>query len=427
MSPIGWQLLLPAGGQQRRGDERAGSRIALLFKGLALQTAGHSVVARMMLSATASARVGSMDGEAVMNEMTKWMFAVTAASLTIGCAAVDEDAAACEEARQHVQACFPDQEAKVPDSCDATSAEALLDKDCDTLAAQASDGAADGFCNPFLWWTCTGGGGSSEPEPTGYTVDLEVNICQSELCVEDLFGENKHGAECGKVTLEDADGDVVATDYINEYLTWGGVHGTGDGFDNLDLPPGDYTARLWRRDGSQALDVDGEPAEMVVSLLEGGGVETSSYGAFKILQTEADAVRACSDVVGTLASTCGGEGMSKEDTEWGWVVRIDGVNSEGTYENLKRSLFYYESQAHNYSFPRVRAGSYTLTYIELDVWSSWARDEYRNSKYEDYLELVDRYATGREFTTEVEITPEEIAAGERVALPHVDLESAVCL
>lgn len=365
--------------------------------------------------------------------MTDWKWMTTAAlAATIfasGCGQIDEDAAACDAARDHIQACFPDREAKVPDSCSADSAEPILAADCDTLAAQASDGAADGFCNPFFWWSCSssGGGSDTEPEPTGYTFNLGVNVCESDLCVEDLFGENDRGAECGKVTLETADGDVLATDYINEYLTWGGVQGTGSGFDNLDLPAGEYTARLWRRDGELATNVDGDPAEISVSLLDDGSVETSHYGNFKLLKTEADAVRACSDAIGSLTSTCDGEPMSKDDTAWSWVVRIDGENSEGTYENIKRSHFYFEAQTHQFGFPRVRPGTYTLTYIEIDVWSSWARDEYRNSKYEDYLELIDDYATGREFTQTIEITEADIAAGEHVGLTAVELESEVCL
>ena len=359
-------------------------------------------------------------------------FTTTMALFAVACGEPAEqgnaDAVACDDARAHVQACFPEQEARVPEGCDAAQAEEILAQDCDALGAeaQASEGKADGYCNPFFWWLCTSGGGSEREEVEGYTFNLGINVCQSETCVEDLFGEITSGAECGKITLHDAAGNVVATDYINDYLTWGGVQNTGEGFKNLDLEPGDYTARLWRRDGELATTVESEPAEIEISLLEDGGVEKSASN-FRILASEADAVRACSDLQGSIATTCDGEPVEKEDAEWTWIMKIEGSNSEGTYENLKRSGFVYSLQTHSFLFPRVRPGSYRLTFIEVDVWSSYARDEYRNSKYEDYLELVERYETGLQYTETIEITEEDIAAGEVVMLPHVDLDSQLCL
>ena len=368
-----------------------------------------------------------------MFDHTKMTAALTStmALFTIACgepASQGSDDAACDEARAHVQACFPEQEARVPEGCDADQAEDILAQDCDALVAdaRASEGKADGTCNPFFWWLCTSGGGSDREETTGYTFNLGVNVCQSELCVEDLFGEITSGAECGKITLHDADGNVVATDYINDHLTWGGVQGTGTGFENLEVDPGEYTARLWRRDGELATTVESEPAEIQITLSEGGGVDKSASN-FRILATEADAVRACSDVQGSIATTCDSEPVEKEDAEWTWIMKIEGSNAEGTYENLKRSGFVYSLQTHSFLFPKVRPGTYRLTFIEVDVWSSYARDNYRNSKYEDYLELIDRYETGLEYTETIEITEEDVANGETVLLPHFDLESQICL
>ncbi len=362
-----------------------------------------------------------------MNSKYVIFFLVAVASAACG---EVEPSATCEDARDHIQACFPGQEARVPDSCDAELAADVVAQDCDELEASAGAAAkGDGFCNPFFWWLCTGDSGStSDPEPArgAYTFHLGVNVCETELCVEDLFGEIRWGAECGKVTLHDESGDVVATDYINDALTWGGVQGTGTGFTDLDLPEGNYTARLWRRDGEPATNVDGGPAELRVSLMGGGAVDLDTDD-FRILKSEAEAVRACADVGGSLASSCDGEPQSEEDAEWSWIMRLEGTNQEGTYENLKRSRFVFNAQSHRYMFPKVRAGEYKLTFIEVDVWSSWARDDFRNAEYDDYLELVDRFATGVEFTETVTITEDDIARGEFVNLFHVDLESQVCL
>ncbi len=362
---------------------------------------------------------------------TPFAFMILAIFFVVGCGETTPENSACEDARSHLQACFPDREARIPDSCNESDAEAILEQDCESLEATArSNEMADGFCNPFFWWTCTGGGSSTdvdEPRTRGYSFQLGLNVCQSELCVEDLFGEIRWGAECGKIVLENERGEVVATDYINEYLRpGGGEQNTGDGFSNLDLEPGSYTARLMRRDGRVATSVEGGEAAIAVELLESGAVDLETND-FRILDTEAEAVRACSDVTGTLSSECAGEPMEKEDTEWRWFIEIEGVHSEGTYRNMKRSRFVYNLQDHSYLFPRVRAGEYTITYHELDVWSSWTRSNNNNANYEDYLDIFERFATGRSHSETVVITDEEIAAGEYVHLAHIDLVSEVCL
>lgn len=346
---------------------------------------------------------------------------------TIACGPQEQSpsgADACEQAREHIQACFPDQEAQVPESCTEESAAQIMTQDCDALTSAAVDqGKADGFCNPWFWWMCTSGG--SEPEePEGYTFNLQISVCQSSVCVETLFGENRRGAECGKITLEDASGEVVATDYINDYLHSGGVQGTGDGFKNLDLPAGEYTAKLWRRDGTQAVTVDEEPAEIQVTLREDGEVDHSPFH-FEILQTEADAVRACSDVFGSLSSTCEQEPMDEEDVEWGWIVRIDGTNDEGTYLDQRRAFKFHGDNAHNFVFRNVRPGTYTVTYIEVDV-PGFIRSTTRDAKFEDYEEIVEDYATGNEITETIRITEENVAASEELFVSHIDLDHMAC-
>ncbi len=363
-----------------------------------------------------------------MKNLKYLMFGLVATA-SIACGETAE-VTPCEQAVEHLQACFPEQDARMPDSCSDSSAEAILAQDCGELEsiANAQAGAADGFCNPFFWWACTSSGGGSSvdrDEPTGYSFRLGINRCESDLCVEDLFGEIDSGAECGVIRLEDERGNVVATDYINDHMTWGGIQDTGDGFSNLDLPTGNYVAKLMRRDGEQARDIKGNPAEIEVALLDDGDVDLSARN-FRILNTEADAVQACTEVVGAINSTCDGEQMSKDDIETTWVVKIEGVNAEGRYENIKRNMFVFNAQSHLFGFPKVRAGSYNLTYIELDIWSSWDRDNFRNLKYEDYLEYIEDYATGVEFTQEIEVTLDQ-AGQESTSIGGVVLESEVCL
>jgi hypothetical protein len=369
------------------------------------------------------------------NATARFAIIFFAAATAAACGNVEPATATCDDARAHMEACFPERDARVPDSCDADMAADITAQSCGELEASAGAAAkGDGFCNPFFWWLCTSSGGSDtggstdrEPARTGgYSFGFGINVCQSELCVEDLFGEIRWGAECGEITLHDADGNVLATDYINDELSWGGVQDTGAGFRNLDLVPGEYYAQLNRRDGTPALDVKGELARIGVTVTDAGSLDLEARD-FRILTSEAEAVRACSDVGGGLTSSCDGEPQSKEDASWSWLVKIEGENEAGRYENIKRSRFVFDAGTHRYLFPRVRPGNYTVTFIEIDVWSSWTRDDYRNSKYEDYLELVDRYATGLEFTETVEITEEDVARGEFVNIFHVDLESQVCL
>lgn len=350
--------------------------------------------------------------------------------LTTACGEADDQgvnaASSCEQAQAHVQACFPNQPSSPVEGCDEAAAKDVLAQDCAQLAssATATEGKADGYCNPFFWWLCTSSGSSKKAEPAGYTFKLGINVCQSELCVEDLFGENTFGAECGKITLHDADDNIVATDYINAYVPNSGQDKLG-GFKGLDLEPGEYTARLWRRDGQLATDVKANPAQIEVTLGEDGEVETSARN-FRILTSEADDIRACSDVVGTIATSCDGEALSKEDAEWTWLVRLEGDNAEGSYNSLKRSFFVFDRMSHTYGFARVRPGTYKLTYIELDVWSSYARRSYRNASLEEYEELVERYGTGAELTETVEITAADVAGAKVVEIGHIDLESQVC-
>jgi len=248
-------------------------------------------------------------------------------------------------------------------------------------------------------------------------------VCQSPICTEILFGTVDTGAECGKITLEDASGEVVATDYINEYLGGGGIQDTGDGFQNLDLPAGEYTARLWRRDGELAQTIDEEPAVIQVTLGEDGDVDHSPH-RFEILRSEADAIRACSDISTTMNSTCEQEPMSNEDTEWGWIAQLEGENTEGTYLDMGRCFRFYQQDSHACSFRRVRPGVYTITYIEMDV-PSWSREPRNASDFEAYEELVDDYATGHEFTQDIMITSDDIES-EELFFGHVDLEHMEC-
>jgi len=251
-------------------------------------------------------------------------------------------------------------------------------------------------------------------------VNFQIAKCQSELCVEDLFGERTDGGECGKITLENEAGEVVATDYINDYLFSGGVQGTGAGFRDMELPAGEYVAKLWRRDGTQAVTVKSEPAEFGVTLGEDGSVDQDGR-YFKILDTEADLIRACSDVYGSLTSTCDMEPMEDEEVEWGWLVRIDGQNGEGTYLDMRRARS-FRGNPHSYVFRRVRPGDYTLTFIEMDV-PSWRRE--LNMDFEDYEYLAERYATGRELVQEIQITDEDIVS-EDVTFSSVDLDHQEC-
>lgn len=349
-------------------------------------------------------------------------------TLSAACAEqVESNEEICEKATTHVQACFPQETQSGPVSCDPAMAEEMLSSDCDELQAQveAAEGAADGFCNPFFWWMCSSSPSADEPEVASYSFNLGINVCETSTCVEDLFGEITWGGACGKITLEDANGQIVAVDYVNARLPNGGVHTTGGGFRDLDLSPGEYRARLWRRDGEPAQNVEGVPAELKVVLEENGDV-TRERSNFKILKSEAEAIRACVDGIGTLRSTCEGELQDEETTEWTWIIHIEGTHAEGTYENLNRSRFTYQIGANAFRFPLLRAGDYKVTFHEVDIWSSYTRREMLNADFEDYQELIERYETGLKLESEFALTDEDIAGGESVNVLNVNLESRVC-
>lgn len=361
------------------------------------------------------------------------LFSCGILSLTMACGpqgseettgAEQESSALCAQAQAHIQGCFPEREAQIPESCTDASAEVMLAKSCDQLQADAaSDSKADSGCSPWFWWLCTssGGGTGGQPEAKGYSFQLDISVCESPLCTINLFGTDRSGAECGRITLENERGEVVATDYLNDYLVSGGVQETGPGFKNLELDPGTYVARLWRRDGELARTTKDEPAEIEVTLLDGGEVERSTHH-FEILKTEAEAIRACSSVVGTIASTCDGEPMEDEEIEWGWVVRLDGIHEAGRYMDLKRSSKYYMVDGHQFGFRHVRPGDYLITYIEMDI-PSWSREI--NLDYEEYEELVERYATGTEVVERLEITLQDIEQ-EKVELVQKQLDHQAC-
>lgn len=348
-----------------------------------------------------------------------FIFALTILFAT-ACAEEDNTQDTCAQAQAHVQACFPNQQARLPDGCTEASAQQVLDQSCDDLAneAQAQEGKADGFCNPWFWWTCLGG--STDTKETTYNFTFRVNVCETETCVIDLFGENNQGADCGLITLENENGEIVAKDYINDHLVSGGVQGT-ESFKDLDLPEGEYVAKLWRRDGEQAVTVKGEPAQLGVTLLPEGEAKLESK-VFRILKTEAEDIRACSDITGSLDSTCNMAPMEDEDIEWGWIVELKGTNGEGTYHDYKRGFAVFNQPNHLFSFRNVRAGEYAIIYHEVDI-PSWRRKN--NRKFEDYQELVERYGTGNGLSQTLTITDEDIR-NKTVFLENVDLDHQDC-
>ena len=335
------------------------------------------------------------------------------------CGSAYSDEELCAEAAAHVQACFPENEVVPPAECDPVAAERTLTSSCTELAQGGERG--DGFCNPWMWWTCQGGdsgGGDGDDQMPGNSDDwrdereLRVRI---KACTDDLCDRIMGSPQCARVVVRERGGEVVAAQHT-------GIHGSAS-WTKIGLAGGEYVAEVLRRDGSVAEMMIGEPsefgksgrapAEVAFDVTEEDTIGLDVY----VTQEEVERLGRCAQVRSTVAGLCDGDALPAEETEWAFFARLRGENADGEHVDYTRPFQLHE-RPNTASFQRVLAGDYTLSFLEMDI------PQFRRENNPDYAQLVNWYATGREHT--LDITVDEDDAGTALDLGHFELEHEDC-
>ena len=303
-----------------------------------------------------------------------------------------QDQAICERAQAKLTTCFG-QAAQSAMSCDANAAREVLGQSCEELE-QTSQGKGDLICNPFLWWTWSACGSSSSTS-RARSFWVSVNQCNDDFC-DGVYG----GQTCALVTLEDQSGQEVARAYTNT--------NSNARFTDVELEPGEYVVRLWRRDGQPgqmmtssrgSLSLN-ERVQAVRPLVVERDAELKRV-TFYVDRAESQLLRGCASLRGQVSSTCRGESaMSPELTEWSWLVRVQGRNAAGELTSLTRPLKTMDTNT--FWINGLMPGDYTLSFLEMEIPSF----ERRNNP--DYARLASRYATGRTLEQPLLVSPEDV-------------------
>ncbi|MEM6290482.1 MAG: hypothetical protein AAGA54_04425 [Myxococcota bacterium] len=301
----------------------------------------------------------------------------------------------CAAAQTHVDACGVD--VQLPDTCDEAGAEAILDADCESLTEPAK---ADG-CNPFFWWTCVGGGGSSDAdERTG--VAVSVKECGDFFGTVDCSAELSAGS-CIEVVVEDRSGNVVGSDLTS-------VHGSAGIY---PLPPGDYVVKVLTRDGDVTPMIDGDPfssddtetpAQFEITIEDG---DYPVLDVFTKYGTGEAMLQRCADVRAEIEGSCdGSEALTPDETEWSWFFTFDRVDTDAPEQlDISRALVRWvqsiEAQRNFAYGSDLPAGTYEMNVHRMDI-PSWHQEP--NPDYEDLLE---RYSEGVVHTERFEVAPDD--------------------
>ena len=306
---------------------------------------------------------------------------------TAACDAAPEPTGdACLEAQAHVDACGMD--IALPDTCEASEAQAILDADCEQLA---DAGKADG-CNPFFWWTCVGGGNGSASDPEEVTV--RVKECGDYFGGVDCSVEWGAGS-CIAVVAEDREGNVVATELTS-------VHGSV----RFDLEPGDYVVRVLDRNDRETAMIDGnplgnneteQPARFEVTV--GGGGDNELEVWLKRGTGEAELQR-CAGASAIVSGTCDGAAMDVDETEWSWFVTFDDAETGERIDISRAHVRWFEEieAQRNVAWGNdLPPGRYELNVHRMDI-PSWQRRPNSDD------ELFERYAEGIVMTETFEVT-----------------------
>lgn len=323
-----------------------------------------------------------------------------------GCGDTDTEGTAddqlCEEAEQHVLDCFPELEGTQPTDCDPDRAAQTLDQSCEELGE--SEGKADEPCEFWSPGSCEGGEG--EPRE----IWIGVKECSSSVC-----GNVTHSERCAYIEIENAVGEVV----------YGGLTGQRSVLHLEDVPlqSGDYTLNLYDRDGELAemkIEQDfqfGRPGRAEASkeiTLEDG--DDGLRFDFYVTDEQADELRRCARVEGELVSTCDGEPMDAEQTEWAWFVELVAPEHYPTDRDIIRPFAI--DGTNSITFPDAPVGEYELDFHEMDIPES----ERENNP--DYRALLTDYGTGRVVSESFEVTAEDV--DETVSIGEVEIEHEQC-
>jgi hypothetical protein len=370
-------------------------------------------------------------GEEIEMELSLrgWMRAGFAAVMMIatGCAATDDNVEAqvseealCEQASDKLVSCLGD-EVQAPLSCNGAAARQVLDQSCEELTqGSQGQGKADAICNPLLWWTWASCGSSSS-SATNNSRSLWVRLNK---CSDNFYGVQVDycdptiiygGNTCTLVTIETPSGQEVARGYTN--------NNSNVLFEDVKLDSGDYLVRVWRRDGTQAEMMTSSPGSLsynrrveATQPLKVGSQRKLDNVVFYFMPDESEQLVGCSRASGTVASTCNGQPMTPERTEWSWFVRVQGTNDAGDYTSLTRP--FKTMDTNSFYINGLMPGNYELSFLEMNIPSF----EQRNNP--DYARLASRYATGRRLTDELVVSSEDIP--NAIAVGDYELDHTRC-
>lgn len=351
------------------------------------------------------------------------LFAAIISFVLLGCQEATETPAQstselCDQAVEHVQNCFPDREFSQTDQCTEESARNALDKSCEEL--EADNSKSDHYC-AYSWWTCNSSDSDDGDSDDSYgrlkerDIWVTVRTCNSNTC-DSVSG----GFACSKVTIEDNQGNVVASGHAGSH---NGYRSSGVFFEDVDLGAGTYTVKLYRRDGQLGtIMVEDGPYDYGRSARSEAEVELEieryerEYNVrMYVPHEQRDEYQRCARLQGTVSSTCNGEPMSDEETEWSWLIQFTGEAEDGAYVKITRP---FSIRGENRFGAMLLPGDYDITFYEMDIPS------YKRENNPDYEGLLRYYDTGHSFDESV--TVNDSAMTETVDLGRYELDHQDC-
>lgn len=348
----------------------------------------------------------------------------------------------CQRAQAHVSACFPDEEIAAQSSCTQESATALLAESCDDLARQSASSKADGSCSPlFFWRKCNKG------------LDIKMlAACHDGRC--DWSDGVHYSNECFQYEVRDAQGNVVAADRSR----------SGESLLTADLPDGEYSVVVVRRDGADARPlVDASNADtfnplaglpsydiVLPTFTVQGGKRDKNEMWLVFDDAEMGQLRQCGTLSPKVQMICGGEVQQSTDGQYDWYMTIEPVSADAFVGEANRNAPIYTLSStsegylrerfaetmnldvwrKNLSVYQVGPGDYELTFhrVELPdelVYKIENSYDFVDPFGEKLAEILSdsQYAVDYEVKHRVTIEPERDFSGSfGLALPNIDLD-----
>lgn len=283
-----------------------------------------------------------------------------------------EASTVCDQAKAHLEACFPGQAAAT--ECHGATAQQVLDASCDELAGL--DDKADGWMCFWTPWLCSTGGSSTDT----YTIRVGTS-----RCAQSIFGDDDcsgyYSSSCTAVGLY-KDGEEIDRQFSS-------LHGSVR-FEVEEK--GDYEVRVFERGGDVATHIVGsfqysyEPAVQTVTVGEDEEVRLG----FDLPHDSEAKVMQCAPVnVDFTVETATGERVDSKQVEWEWFMRF--LQADGTVKILRPFSIHPDATGEDdyvnrATFHRIYQGEHLVEFIRMEI------PEWRRENNPDYEYLLERYA-----------------------------------